>query len=237
MFVRVWEFSPRAERIERFVQVYGPEGSWARLFRRAPGYLGTELVEPAPGDRRFLTLDRWTDATSWDGFRHAWRREYEELDRECEALVASEREIGTLRRVQIEDAPALAALSGELGYPNEPADLRARLEVVSGRPDEFVFVAEHAERGVVGWVHVFGAVRLESPPCAEIGGLIVTADARGRGIGHALLAAAELWARDRGLPEMRVRSNVIRERAHRFYERCGYRSPKSQKVFIKALAH
>lgn len=34
---------------------------------------------------------------------------------------------------------------------------------------------------------------------------------------------------------MRVRSNVIRERAHRFYEREGYARIKAQAVFRKQL--
>ena len=88
----------------------------------------------------------------------------------------------------------------------------------------------------MGWVHAFGAVRLESEPCAETGSLIVTARARNSGIGRALLAPAETWARDRGYHDLRVRSNVVRERAHRFCERCGYTSPDSQRVFVKLLA-
>jgi hypothetical protein len=34
---------------------------------------------------------------------------------------------------------------------------------------------------------------------------------------------------------MRVRSNVIRERAHRFYLREGYAEKKRQAVFLKQL--
>ena len=55
------------------------------------------------------------------------------------------------------------------------------------------------------------------------------------GVGAALLAVAEDWARAQGFSTMRLRSNVIRERAHRFYEREGYRRIKSQAVFRKPL--
>ena len=125
--------------------------------------------------------------------------------------------------------------AGELGYPTEPDVMRGRLEIVGAQENELVLVAEGVGGAVVGWVHVFGAQRLESLPYAEIGGLVVTEGARGTGFGHALLAAAEAWARDRAFGDMRIRSNVLRERAHRFYERCGYASPKSQKVLIKPL--
>jgi len=47
--------------------------------------------------------------------------------------------------------------------------------------------------------------------------------------------AAEQWARVHGFALMRVRSNVVRERAHRFYEREGYARVKTQAVFRKAL--
>ena len=40
---------------------------------------------------------------------------------------------------------------------------------------------------------------------------------------------------ERGLARLRVRSNVIRERAHRFYERVGFEKIKAQAVFEKSL--
>ncbi len=44
-------------------------------------------------------------------------------------------------------------------------------------------------------------------------GLVVDEAIRGAGIGAQLLAAAEVWARERGCTEMRVHSNVVRNRA------------------------
>jgi GNAT superfamily N-acetyltransferase len=95
--------------------------------------------------------------------------------------------------------------------------------------------AEEAAGPVVGWIHVFAAHRLESGPFAEIGGLVVGEEARGRGVGKRLLAAARSWAFERGIRELRVRSNVLRERAHRFYEREGFARSKEQAVFVQSL--
>jgi GNAT superfamily N-acetyltransferase len=47
------------------------------------------------------------------------------------------------------------------------------------------------------------------------------------------VSAAETWAAKRGAKRLRVRSNVMRERAHRFYERLGYTITKRQAVFDK----
>ena len=45
----------------------------------------------------------------------------------------------------------------------------------------------------------------------------------------------EQWARERGIRTIGLRSNVIRERAHAFYEREGYTVLKKQKAFRKTL--
>ena len=43
MFEIVWEYEVRPEKVEAFEALYGPEGDWARLFRRADGYVETRL--------------------------------------------------------------------------------------------------------------------------------------------------------------------------------------------------
>jgi GNAT superfamily N-acetyltransferase len=50
-----------------------------------------------------------------------------------------------------------------------------------------------------------------------------------------LLARAERWAREKGCRAIGLRSNVIRDRAHAFYERHGYKHVKTQKSFRKDL--
>lgn len=79
------------------------------------------------------------------------------------------------------------------------------------------------------------AHRVGSDPFAEIVGLVVGAAWRGRGIGVQLVAAAESWARRAGASQLRVRSNVVREATHRFYEHRGMTRTKAQAVFVKRL--
>ena len=139
-----------------------------------------------------------------------------------------------IRRASLEDAHAVAALAGELGYPTEPAAMRVRLEPLLESADDAVFVAVTGI-AVVGWAHVAALRMMEAEPRAELRGLIVTEALRSRGVGLRLLEAAESWARSRGLSRIRVRSNVVRERTHAFYLRNGYATAKSQKVFDKIL--
>ena len=78
-------------------------------------------------------------------------------------------------------------------------------------------------------------VTLESGPSAEIAGLVVDEETRGAGVGARLVAEAEAWAAGAGFARMRVRSNVKRNRARRFYERAGFVVTKRQRNFEKAL--
>lgn len=79
------------------------------------------------------------------------------------------------------------------------------------------------------------SVTLESDPAAEIAGLVVDEKFRGAGIGARLVAQAETWAAGEGYGLLRVRSNVHRDLARRFYEREGFRVTKSQNHFVKPL--
>lgn len=140
-----------------------------------------------------------------------------------------------IRRAKTEDAARLAELTTQLGYPATAAELRKRLRQISPASQNAVFVAEVKEAGVIGWLHVTRQALLESDVRAEVNGLVVKEGHRSLGAGARLLAAAEDWARKHGCKGMSVRSNVIRERAHRFYERNGYEHYKTQKSFRKPL--
>jgi GNAT superfamily N-acetyltransferase len=140
-----------------------------------------------------------------------------------------------IRRAKSADAPRIAELSGQLGYPATAAQIRERLRRIHPASLHAVFLAESNEAGVVGWLHVSKQPLLESEIRAEVNGLVVADGHRSLGAGAKLLAAAEDWACKHGCKSMSVRSNVIRERAHKFYERNGYEHYKSQKSFRKPL--
>lgn len=95
------------------------------------------------------------------------------------------------------------------------------------RPDEFAtLVAELDERlvGVVDLRVVYPGGAHQALRYGEIAELAVAAHARGHGVGSALVAAAETWARERGCAYTVLDYNARNVDAGRFYrDRLGYR--------------
>lgn len=141
----------------------------------------------------------------------------------------------SIRAMFESDADAVHRLAVQLGYPTTPAATLTRVRAVLASNVATAFVAEDSEGRVLGWAHVFAAPFLESGPNAELGGLVVDESARGRGIGTALVARAESWARERGIRNLCLRSNVIRAEAHAFYQKLGFAIQKSQFKFQKEV--
>ncbi len=141
----------------------------------------------------------------------------------------------TIRSARADDAETLAGLAAQLGYPCAAAAMRERLARARAVGAGEVFVASDAHGRVVGWTHASPCLVLEREPYVELAGLVVDESARGLGIGAMLLEVAEDWARTHGFVTLRVHSNVVRERAHRFYLKRGYGVSKQQAVFEKNL--
>jgi len=138
-----------------------------------------------------------------------------------------------IRPARIEDAAAIARLTTQLGYPIEADTTRRLLDYLIEDDDQEILVFDL--EGVVGWAGVAVHHGLTGEPFAELAGLVVDETHRSHGIGRKLLFAAEDWARGRGFGKLRVRTNMIRADAHRFYERLGYGRVKEQRVYEKGL--
>lgn len=137
--------------------------------------------------------------------------------------------------MRADDTARVAELTGQLGYPSTRDDIGGRFAYLRRRPEDEVLVAVGEDDQPIGWIHVSRFASLEASDVALIGGLVVDDAHRAGGIGEALLDAAEGWARGHGASTMVVRSRITRERAHRFYERHGYRTVKTSHVFEKPL--
>ena len=97
MYVIVWEFVVRPEKIDAFVAGYKSDGAWAQLFAQANGYIGTELLLATERDQgmTYVTIDRWQHAEDFTRFQEQFGNEYKALDTELEGLTVSERKMGT----------------------------------------------------------------------------------------------------------------------------------------------
>jgi GNAT superfamily N-acetyltransferase len=150
-------------------------------------------------------------------------------------MSAPKEHAATVRAARAADAERIAVLSGQLGYPATSTEVRARLQRLEGDDEHAALVAVAPDGELVAWLHVHLVHLLELDTQAEISGLVVDDAWRRRGVGALLMRHAEQWAREQGCKTIRLRSNVIRERAHRFYDRLGYELQKTQKVFRKTL--
>jgi GNAT superfamily N-acetyltransferase len=133
------------------------------------------------------------------------------------------------------DAPVLAALLGELGYPTDAAAVEARLRPLLGEDWSAVFVAEEDGRAL-GFSACLSLplIHRDAPTC-RLAALVVADGARSQGIGAALVERVEASARRWGCDRIEVTSGNDRPDAQRFYLREGF-SPKPER-FVKTLEY
>ena len=140
-----------------------------------------------------------------------------------------------IRPMEMTDADTVAVLAGQLGYPSTADQVRQRLRHLQSMPPNMGYIAEAANGTIAGWIHVRTDVGIESDPHATIDGLVVDERHRSQGVGARLLAAAEQWVQEQGFVRIDVSSNIVRTRAHAFYQRNGYEIVKTSYRLRKLL--
>ena len=127
-----------------------------------------------------------------------------------------------VREATVADAPALAPLLGELGYPATTAQTAPRMRRMLARDDQKILIAENAN-GALGVLalHVFPSLTYDRD-IALIMALVITEKARGLGVGRKLVDGAEVMARSLGASRLMVTTHNRRADAHAFYERLGF---------------
>jgi len=139
-----------------------------------------------------------------------------------------------VRQLRSEDAGAVAELSEQLGYPGSAQEMEHRIEAMLGSAERIAFAAVN-DGALVGWIDAAIERHLQAADAVVIGGLVVRDSARVSGVGTRLCREVEEWARLQGIRRVRVRSQIKREDAHRFYLRDEYRQVKTSLVFEKEL--
>lgn len=123
---------------------------------------------------------------------------------------------------------------GDRWSPRTRGLYEAAFSAIADSPADALFVALH-EGEVVGTFQLTLIPVLTGlgRRVARLGSVQVRADQRSRGIGAAMVEAAEREAARRGAALVELASNLARRDAHRFYERLGY--AKSHAGFKKVL--
>jgi len=128
----------------------------------------------------------------------------------------------TIRVAEVNDAAALAQLMCELGYETTKSEMQMRMERIAADDCYRTFVAV-LDAKVCGMI---GTLVCPSYEHNDSGGRILALATLGtmrrRGIGRALIAAAEEDFAHRGIRRVALNTRLAREDAHKFYESLGY---------------
>lgn len=134
----------------------------------------------------------------------------------------------TLRPIEFDDVTAASlvvqggSLASEFEHEHDvDAYWRAVEETRRRRGDVLVADADGEVIGILQ-VMVFPHFQHTGGWCCEVESVHVRDDWRSRGVGAALLVAAEAIARREGCYRMQLTSRHVRNDAHRFYEANGY---------------
>ena len=90
--MRLWRYAVPPASEKQFLAAYGPQGSWAELFKSVQGFLRTELWKAGDGD--YLTADHWRSLQDFERFQSERGEEYRRLDDALDGLTGDEMFIG-----------------------------------------------------------------------------------------------------------------------------------------------
>ncbi len=128
-----------------------------------------------------------------------------------------------IRDARPSDAPALVPLLDELGYPAIEDSVTALIGSVT-KDGARVIVIE-SDGGVQGFAVVHRMLTLHrAAPVAYLSALVVSSDARGQGLGRALVDAVSRIGAAWGCGTLELTSNDRRVHAHQFYSSLGFSS-------------
>ena len=140
----------------------------------------------------------------------------------------------SVRPAEAADTPALAELMIELGYPTRASEMEMRMEAIFADKNYATFVAV-VDGKICGMIGTRVSYSYEhNNPGGAILALFVSEKVRGRGVGHALIAAAEADFTQKNIRRVAVYTHFRRTDAHEFYEKVGY--TKNGFRLVKELA-
>ena len=131
-----------------------------------------------------------------------------------------------LRAARKEDCSEITNLTNQLGYPSTIEKISDIMDRVLVHKDHQVFIAEK-DNIIVGYIHLVQSMRIGSNSFVEIAAFIIDESSRSAGVGSSLIGESEQWAFSMGFKDIRIRSNIIRQEAHKFFHKRGYQNIKT----------
>ena len=139
-----------------------------------------------------------------------------------------------IRAASKDDGSEITKLTSELGYLSSEEKIKEILDMVLIHDDHRLLVAE-TENKLVAYIHLICTMRIGSDPFVEVAAFVIHSDYRKKGIGRNLLKESEKWTDEKNYKYLRIRSNIIREEAYKFFTQQGFTNLKTQEVFLKQV--
>lgn len=150
-----------------------------------------------------------------------------------------------VRAAAVGDAPELAGVLRELGFfrdvgedlPDRTAALTARQLGMCQADDSHTVLVAELPGGVAGYLSVHWMPTLWGGLDGYVSELFVREDARGRGVGGALLDRIEAEGRRRGASRLMLFNRKVRDSYQRgFYQKRGWTEREDVAFFMKSLS-
>lgn len=136
----------------------------------------------------------------------------------------------TIRRATNADLASIARLARALASAAAEDEIAARAAKALAHPDHRIWVFER-DGTITGYVHAFIRTALEKPIEVVVQSIVTDESARKRGIGRALMAEVEGWAKATGHGSVALHTR----NAQHFYGRLGYEPVADPTLMRKRL--
>jgi ribosomal-protein-alanine N-acetyltransferase len=251
-FTAVWEFHVASEKARAFEKVYGPEGNWAKLFRRGEGYIRTDLIRDHQIRGRYLTLDFWASRQAYQRFKKRNLASYKSLDKKCNSLTESERLIGefdkSMSRSRIKARAreqVKSSSSARHVRPAMPTDIQGIIAIeqatasaahwstasyseifAKSAPARIALVSEHTAGTLLGFI----VARITGEDC-ELENVFVASKVQRQGIGSELLETLRGAAQSQGAARLVLDVRESNSQARALYEKYRFKIAGRRKSY------
>lgn len=247
-FIAVWEFYVRSDKRRAFERAYGPSGDWVQLFRRAEGYIRTELFRDPNNPGRYITLDFWTTRLAFQKFKRRNIAAYNALDRKCESLTEHERRIGEFAKAVPRNV-VFNRVSGQITIRDAtPADLESMMAIERQTPSaahwnenayrelfeedaprRIALISENNCDSLNGFV-----IARYDPENCELENIVVADREQGQGIGYELAQRLKTRARALGCKQILLEVRESNRAARVLYEKSGFQISGRRRSYYQA---